>query len=739
MKKISFFYIYSLIASFSSTSSESSIIIDGNLNETKWENTAKNTYNYQVSPQTFKEVHNNFSYKYFTTEQGIFLGIKAAVKNELRVRTQENDKLFTNDHLQIMLDMNNTKQTSYVFSVNHQNNYFDGIYKQDKELDLDWNAIWEYEVNHKDDFWVAEIYIPWSSMSFSSRENTEFGLFISRFDEATNATYANTPANPSMNSFLQHFSKEKAVIQSNSSFDIYPYISLNRDIIDNNNSFGMGAEIFWKPTKNQQLSVTLKPDFGQVESDELVVNFSSIESFFSEKRPFFNENQSIFEVSGPENLRVVHTPRIAGNAYYDSDYNGELESAFKYTYGNEFFDLGLLSAHEDSLTDTNGRDFLSMRGQYRFGENKLGVSLNHIETPSITRNAIIFSADFLYSYSENTEFNLGIINSNIKQGVESLNDVGWWMTGSSEYSINHNHEFSIFVYGDDLQLNDIGYVKRINRKQVEYEYEYQIPALNLWSIRDIAFVLETEIKTNYQNEKLPYVLGAGIELLTQREFEYQLYFEHGTSGFDDLSTRGHNSVWLPSFNSIEVDASSPEYLWGKLGLKLELGTEGFDGKFYNIESSIDQQFNDNTYITFTMYQYNSDSWISWKKGNFIKEYDFTEQGVEISIDYKLSENQELRLKFESVIGKAEHKADYKIELMEESELELNSGNFSFAENAFQLRYKYSLSKLTALYISYSFGGELEGELAKFNRGRLYKKVIETKDEHNIFAKLRFHF
>ncbi|MDC2890265.1 DUF5916 domain-containing protein [Psychrosphaera algicola] len=38
--------------------------------------------------------------------------------------------------------------------------------------------------------------------------------------------------------------------------------------------------------KNQQISATLNPDFGQVESDELVVNFSAIESFFTEKRPF---------------------------------------------------------------------------------------------------------------------------------------------------------------------------------------------------------------------------------------------------------------------------------------------------------------------------------------------------------------------------------------------------------------------------------------------------------------------
>ncbi|MDC2890264.1 hypothetical protein [Psychrosphaera algicola] len=101
--------------------------------------------------------------------------------------------------------MDNSGQTSYVFSVNHQGNYFDGIYKQDKELDLDWSAQWQYAVNVTDDFWTAEIFIPWSSMSFSIQKQNQFGLAISRLDEASNSTYASIPANSTMNSFLQLF------------------------------------------------------------------------------------------------------------------------------------------------------------------------------------------------------------------------------------------------------------------------------------------------------------------------------------------------------------------------------------------------------------------------------------------------------------------------------------------------------------------------------------------------------
>lgn len=715
------------------------VVVDGSLNDSGWHSAKRNTVNYQVVPQTLTKVESNFSYQVITTDRGIYIGVVATTKPPLRVRTQENDTLFTNDHIQLMIDMNNTEQTSYVFSVNHQGYFYDGIYKQNKELDLDWSSQWYFKTKVFTNSWNAEIYIPWTTMSFAIQEQNEFGLSITRFDESTNATYSSIPANASMNSFLTNFSKQKVEVNNRSSLDIFPYISANRDIANNKNSTDIGAELFWKPTKSQQLSATINPDFGQVESDELVVNFSAIESFFSEKRPFFNDNQSLFEVSGPESLRVVHTPRIGGESYYDEDYSGELDSAIKYTISSEQLDFGLLSAFESADSGKSGRDFWLLRGQYRLGANKFGASLNRINTPSIDRNAIIIESDFNYAYSDSTELNFGIIRSDIEQGPETTSDFGWWLTGSTEPSEQHSHEFSLFNYGDDLQLNDIGYVKRVNRKQFEYEYQFQIPDLDRWSIRDVTFAFETELKKNHQNEKLPRIVGAGVELVTNAEFEYQLSLELGSSGYDDLLTRGNNSVWLPSFYIAELELNSPEYDWGSVGLALEMGTEGLSGNFYNAEVSIEQQISTQLHLGLTVSQYNSDSWLEWDDSNTVDEFNFTEQGIELNLDYQISENQEVRIKLESVIGKANHLNQYIVDTQGELIRSTEQDDFSFSESAFQLRYKYSLSKLTALYLSYSFGGEFEDDLAKFGKRNLYKQSINAKDAHNLFAKIRLHF
>lgn len=714
------------------------VLIDGKLDDEIWGESIRFKSNYQVIPQTLLKFEGNFYYQYVTSENGIYVGITSFKRNDLRVRTQENDTLFSNDNIQIMLDMDNTEQGSYVFSVNHQGNYFDGIYKTNKELDADWDGDWEFKTKDDDEFWVAEIFIPWDTMSFNIQEQNIFGMSVNRFDEATNATYSSTPANLKMNSFLQSFSKESVVINSKASFDLYPYIALNRDIDSNDNSSVLGAELFWKPTKNQLISATINPDFGQVESDELVVNFSAIESFFSEKRPFFNENQSIFDVSGPETLRLVHTPRIGGESYYDDDYAGELDLALKYTVSHNHLDLGFMSALE---VDSNnlGRDFWVLRGQYSLDASKLGVLINQVDTPSISRKSTIISTDLQYAITEDTEITLGIVNSNIDQGLSSVSDLGWWLMGSSEINERHSHEFSLFTYGEDLQLNDVGYVKRVNRKQFEYEYQYKIPNFNNMSVRDLVLVFELEAKTNFQDEELPLILGTGIEMVTDSEFEYQLSYEHGSSGYDDLITRGNNSLLLPAFDKVELEISSPEYYWGKYGIQLETGKEGFSGNFYNIEALIEQQFNDNIYIGLTLSQYNSDSWIDWNENNIIDEYNYTEQGVALSLNYHITDKHELRIKFESFIGKAKHlnqyEANFEGSIVKLTELE----DFSFSENALQFRYKFSMSKLTAFYLSYGFGGEYENDIAKFGKVNLYKEAFKSKDSHNIFTKIRFHF
>jgi hypothetical protein len=84
----------------------------------------------------------------------------------------------------------------------------------------------------------------------------------------------------------------------------------------------MGFDLKYGLTSNITLDATVNPDFGQVEADETVLNLSTFETWYPEKRPFFLEGSKIFET--PFNLfysrRIGRPPsRYPDDADYHID------------------------------------------------------------------------------------------------------------------------------------------------------------------------------------------------------------------------------------------------------------------------------------------------------------------------------------------------------------------------------------------------------------------------------------
>ena len=111
---------------------------------------------------------------------------------------------------------------------------------------------------------------------------------------------------------------------SGAKLDFFPYVTVNQDMSRSDLLSKAGAEVFWKIDSSKQVNLTLNPDFGQVESDEVVVNFSAFETFYSDRRPFFAENNNLFDVSDYMH-RIINTRRIGGRPDYDCSLYGELE------------------------------------------------------------------------------------------------------------------------------------------------------------------------------------------------------------------------------------------------------------------------------------------------------------------------------------------------------------------------------------------------------------------------------
>ena len=139
-----------------------------------------------------------------------------------------------------------------------------------------------------------------------------------------------------------------------------------------------------------QLTATINPDFGQVESDDLVVNFGANETFFSDKRPFFTENQGIFDFGTPSRLQpaAVHAPRRRPGRRRQRrrrhHRGGEAQRQPRRLQVRRV---------RRRRSRPAGRSFDALRLMRDFKDQNVGLMVTQVDRPFLDRNATVVGVD----------------------------------------------------------------------------------------------------------------------------------------------------------------------------------------------------------------------------------------------------------------------------------------------------------------------------------------------------------
>ena len=162
--------------------------------------------------------------------------------------------------------------------------------------DFTWNSVWQSgAVIHKDG-WSFEMFIPYSAIRFGKKDVQTWGFNITRRRRKTEEQFTWNPVNPNVNGFLtqeglwtgiSHI-KPPLRLQFSPYFSVYanhyPY-----NIPGSKNWTGQvngGMDVKYGINQAFTLDLTLIPDFGQVQSDNRVLNLTPYEVKYVENRPF---------------------------------------------------------------------------------------------------------------------------------------------------------------------------------------------------------------------------------------------------------------------------------------------------------------------------------------------------------------------------------------------------------------------------------------------------------------------
>jgi hypothetical protein len=302
------------------------IVIDGVINEPSWKEASLLNNLTEFRPTPFKAEHPDSKSEIYImyNDLGIYVAGHCfestidSVTRELIGR----DGFGNNDFFGLILDTYNDKINGFEYFVTPLGEQMDAKSTSNGE-DFSWNAVWESASKIHDKGWDFEMFVPFSAIRFGKDKIQKWGLQITRRRIKTGQQYAWATVNPQINGFLtqEGFWEGLTDIKPPLRLQLSPYISFYNTTFSkvapgekkSINQVNGGLDLKYGINQAFTLDMTLIPDFGQVQTDNRILNLGPFEQKFNEQRPFFTEGLELFNKGG-----LFYSRRIGKNPYQAS-------------------------------------------------------------------------------------------------------------------------------------------------------------------------------------------------------------------------------------------------------------------------------------------------------------------------------------------------------------------------------------------------------------------------------------
>lgn len=716
--------------------------IDGILNEPDWADAQVFRDFVMIDPLTYDTPRLATEARMLSKPEGIavaFICEQPSGEARTRTITERDAFMFDSDYVSLLIDFDGTGKMAYEFSVSISGSYRDGTDTGDFFSNYDWDGLWEHAVNEEPDRWIVEILLPWSIavMRESDNETRLLGVSFQRVLYSRSETYAFPAANPESARFISEFAKIEIPSYSAQEFDVWPYVTVLSDLVKNSIKGKAGLDLFWKPSARLQVAATLNPDFGQVESDDLIIDFSAIEIFFSDKRPFFTENQGIFQLTIPIRSNIFYTRRIGGPSD-DGGRASNIDAAVKIIGSASYFDYGFFAAQE---ADDAGRSFYAGRLIYPAQTWSLGAMSTYVERPFLDRTALVNVFDYDVMWGDSVRWEGKFLSSDIDFPSEDVRGYGFYSTLGYDPSKHWNYRFTLTRYDDTFDINDMGYMHRNNLEEAFLSVEWvrtDFPEDSRSA--SVSWDLRAVLGQNTDGDRFPITfsfmrgekMGSGANIMF--DIEYQ------TEGYDDLISRGNGLVRLNERWNAEISYRSPRRgAWAK-HFELMLFQEGYEDWSAGIEVGATWFYHDNLNIDFRVGPQWSRDWLIWLQDDQLASFSKRQVTGEIGGAWFPADRHEVRLRTQWYVINADAEQGYRIGLGGRLFLDSDQVNdFDVINFGLQLRYRYEIAPLSDFYLVYSRGGIEQTESSGQSTLSLLGKSTRLRNADQILIKLRYRF
>jgi hypothetical protein len=356
-------------------------VIDGHLDEAVWAQAPVASGFKVSSPELGKDPRRATEVRVLYDDQYVYIGARmhhtpgrAAIVRQLHRRDRDS----ASDWFGVYLDSLHDRRTAFAFMVNAAGVQQDRVVYQEFNEDSSWDGVWESAVSCDADGWTAELKIPLALLRLKDTGDGQvWGVNFLRSDYQPSQEVSLWQIVPrGVNAWVSAFPELVGIegVRPQPRREWIPYVSAQRKFEtaqpfdDRRWTRRAGLDAHLGINSYSQLDLSLRPDFGQVEVDQAVLNLGTYETFFPEKRPFFLEGMELFQFTGPQLFysrrigRGLGDPTLAeGETLVDRPASAEILGAGKWTSklaGG--LNLGVLAAQMESskatVRDAEGRE-----------------------------------------------------------------------------------------------------------------------------------------------------------------------------------------------------------------------------------------------------------------------------------------------------------------------------------------------------------------------------------------------
>ena len=642
------------------------------------------------------------------------------------------------DLVYVMVDFDGTGIRAYEFMVGRGGAQRDGTWSNENQPSLDWDGRWESAVHDTGDEWTVEYLIPWSVAPMREAEGTKRSIAVNvgRILEALGERHSWPAISFQQPRYVSQFASIELQAHRQTALDIYPYASGVRDFVNGRYTGKVGLDLFWRPNNQLQLNAAFNPDFGQVESDDLVVNFDAIETFRTDKRPFFTENQTLFNLRTPQGGELVYTRRVGGPEDAGDGNAASIDAAVKLSGSTGSWDYGAFVVSE---ADQAGRDFLAVRTLRPGDAFRIGYMATWTDRPALDRRALVNAVDWRWSPAASLSAEGAVLHSDLSGMAGNDHGTGAWVRWLHTPGQRWENSLDLTHLDDGIDINDFGFLPRNDLNEARWSTRLRNAGNEAGA--GSSSVTWTLTGTQRRNDSGDSLQGSWfLSRVAEPEGGGLWYSElrRDPAGNDDLISRGNGLVRRAARTDFWQYYQSPQgsrwkYLVGGWWFQ-----EGLGGRAFQFESQLTLQATESLSLSASWYPRWSDDWLVWREGDLFARYERRQVDARFGLTWFPATRHELRVKAQwLVIDARDAKASRiapggRLQPTGDDIADLSVANF-----ALQLRYRYEISPQRDLYVVYGRGGFQQEEDHTAGVGDLFDQATRLRDDDQLLVKLRW--